>query len=111
VSAVEFPPSLASPSSRRDVDADVCSITYSLPAGRSSASKSPEMASRSGCIRSTSGDLALAVRRDDDDEGGRSSDCDTGPGIGAEAGGGANGEGETDTEVDATPTPRAGGAG
>lgn len=106
--AVEFPPDPASPSCGCNADADVCSITYLLPPGCSSASKSLERASWSGCTRTTSGDLALAVRCDDDGSG---SDWYTGPAIGADAGGGANGEGETDADVDATPRPTAGGAG
>ena len=104
---IEFPPGPASPSSGCNVDVDVCSITCSLLAGSASASKSLESAIWSGCIRTTSGDLALAVRCvvDDDDRGG------SGPAIGADAGGGANGEGETDADVDATPRPTGGGAG
>jgi hypothetical protein len=65
-SAVEFRLGPASPSSRCNVDAEVCSITYSLPAGCSSAYKSLERASWSGCTRTTDGVLALAVGCDDD---------------------------------------------
>jgi hypothetical protein len=89
------------------VDAEVCSITCSLSAGSSSAFNSLEGAIWSGCTRTTSGDLALAVRCVDDDD----DDDDTDPAIGADAGGGANGEGETDADVDAMPRPTGGGAG
>ena len=92
------------------MDVDVCSITYSVTAGCSSASKSLETASRSGCTRTTSGDLALAVRCVDDDDDDDGSDWDTGPAIGVDEDGGANGEGETDADVDATPRPTACGA-
>jgi len=83
------------------VDADVCSITYSLPTACSRASKSLEGAG----TRTTSGDLALTIRCDDGNGNGGT------PVIGADAGGGANGEGEIDADIDATPRRAAIGAG